>query len=177
MVQRKNKNEHPRFEEAYKSLFPTIFRVSYRITGDKGIAEDLCHEAFIKYYEKKELLPDLDQAKYWLIRVVRNISLNYEKRKIRERQAYIRFGKTSIDYAESGEDKLIKKETNGMVQEALNRLPYKLRIVLVLKEYAGLNYREIGDVLGISEGNVKIRVFRAREKLAIIFKEGELYVS
>ncbi len=177
MVQRKNENEHPRFEEAYKSLFPTIFRVSYRITGDKGIAEDLCHEAFIKYYEKKELLPDLDQAKYWLIRVIRNISLNYEKRKARERQAYIKFGKTSIDYTESGEDKLIRKETNGLVQEALNRLPYKLRIVLVLKEYAGLNYREIGDVLGISEGNVKIRVFRAREKLAIIFKEGELYVS
>jgi RNA polymerase sigma-70 factor (ECF subfamily) len=37
----------------------------------------------------------------------------------------------------------------------------------VLKEYAGLNYREIGSIMGISEGNVKVRVFRARERLAL----------
>jgi len=177
MLQRKKKNEYPRFEEVYRSLFPTIFRVSYRITGDKGIAEDLCHEAFIKYYEKQGLLPDIEQAKYWLIRVVRNISLNYEKRRIRERKAYTRFKNADIDYEESGEEKLIREETDGMVQKALDKLPYKLRVVLVLKEYAGLNYKEIGSILGISEGNVKIRVFRAREKLAIIFKEGEQYVS
>jgi RNA polymerase sigma-70 factor (ECF subfamily) len=40
--------------------------------------------------------------------------------------------------------------------------------VLTLKEYAELNYREIGRVLGISEGNVKVRVFRARERLALL---------
>jgi RNA polymerase sigma-70 factor (ECF subfamily) len=47
-------------------------------------------------------------------------------------------------------------------------LPENLRIVLTLKEYAEMNYREIGRVLGISEGNVKVRVFRARERLALL---------
>ncbi len=59
----------------------------------------------------------------------------------------------------------------------LNLLPYKLRVVLVLKEYEGLSYREIGSIMGISEGNVKVRVYRGREKLEKIFKEREGNVS
>jgi RNA polymerase sigma-70 factor (ECF subfamily) len=62
------------------------------------------------------------------------------------------------------------------VQEALNILPEKLRIVLVLKEYGNLNYKEIASALDISEGNVKVRVYRARERLARYLKEGDLYV-
>jgi len=54
------------------------------------------------------------------------------------------------------------------VVEALEQLPENLRIVLVLKEYGELNYKEIGRALGISEGNVKVRVFRARERLSIL---------
>lgn len=51
------------FKELYESLFLTIFRIAYRITGDAGKAEDLCHEAFIKYYERGKPLPDMTQAK------------------------------------------------------------------------------------------------------------------
>ena len=49
-------------------------------------------------------------------------------------------------------------------------------MVLVLKEYAEMNYKEIGRVLGISEGNVKVRVFRARERLSVLL-QGGTYVS
>ena len=83
----KNYNEKTRFDKEYSILFPIIYKVSYRITGDQAISEDLCHEAFIKYYERHESLPDIDQVKYWLIRVVKNMSLNYEKRKSREKNA------------------------------------------------------------------------------------------
>jgi RNA polymerase sigma-70 factor (ECF subfamily) len=57
------------------------------------------------------------------------------------------------------------------VLEALGQLPENLRIVLILKEYGELNYKEIGRALGISEGNVKVRVFRARERLAGLLEE------
>jgi RNA polymerase sigma-70 factor (ECF subfamily) len=165
-----------RFDEAYRKLFPTVFRVAYRVSGDHALAEDLCHEAFIKYYERKEPFPDLDQTKYWLIRVVRNISLNYEKKKGRERKSVERLQKTSPQYQEADEERLLHNETRNAVQQALGMLPYNLRIVLVLKEYTGMNYREIGKTLGISEGNVKVRVFRARERLAKLFKEGRVHV-
>lgn len=155
----------------YETLYPVVFHVSYRITGNSVLAEDLSQEAFIKLFEREEPLPDLDQTKYWLIRVVRNISLNHEKRKSRERRALEKLKKASPRYGESGEVQVIREETKTSVQQALGKIPYHLRMPIVLKEYGGLNYKEIGAILGISEGNVKIRVYRARERLANLLKE------
>jgi len=165
------KISHETFNRAYTELYPVIFRVAYRIVGDATMAEDMCQEAFIKYYQREEDLPDLNQTKYWLIRVVKNISLNHEKRKSRERVAVDKIKKAPQKKVDTGEDIYLKDETKSEIQKALQSLAYKFRVVLVLKEYAKMNYKEIGDVLGISEGNVKVRVFRAREKLAALLKE------
>ncbi|MBA7484450.1 MAG: sigma-70 family RNA polymerase sigma factor [Spirochaeta sp.] len=165
------------FEEAYETLYPLIHKLAYRITGDVDQAEDLCHEAFIKYFERKKPLPDINQTKYWLIRVVKNISFNYEKKKSRQRKAFEKLKKRVPIAADSVEHEYIKKETINRIQRALDKIPYRLRMVVVLKEYAGLNYREIGAILGISEGNVKIRIFRARQRLAQLLKEETDHVS
>ncbi|MGA2762123.1 MAG: RNA polymerase sigma factor [Spirochaetia bacterium] len=166
----------PSFEAVYEALFPTIFRISLRITGDREIAEDLCHEAFIKLMERPNLLPDMDQCKFWLIRVVKNLSLNHEKRKTREKAAYSRLTRLSIGVTESSEKQLIREETRSSVQKALDDLPYNLRAPLVFREYGDLSYKEIGAILGVSENNVKVRIFRARERLEKALMEGEEYV-
>jgi RNA polymerase sigma factor (sigma-70 family) len=155
----------PGFEGVYIPLFPIIYRVAYRIVGSSEQAEDLCHEAFLKYMERTRPLPDLDQTKYWLIRVVKNLSYNVEKRRGRETRAYERVRRIGPVQSEAAEDVLMREEERSAVQRALACLPHALRATLVLKEYAGLNYREIGSIMGISEGNVKVRVFRARERL------------
>lgn len=167
----------PSFEAVYEALFPTIFRISLRITGDREIAEDLCHEAFIKLMERPNLLPDMDQCKFWLIRVIKNLSLNHEKRKSREKAAYARLTRLSIGVTESSEKQLIREETRSSVQKALDDLPYNLRAPLVFREYGDLSYKEIGAILAISENNVKVRIFRARERLEKALMEGEEYVS
>ena len=157
-----------RFRRLFTEVFPILFRVACRITGNEEAAEDLCQEAFFRYREKDMSFPNQDEAKYWLIRVVKNSALNYAKRKERERRAYQRVFREDHRSSESGEGDLIRKETLKEVTEALEQLPENLRIVLVLKEYGELNYKEIGRALGISEGNVKVRVFRARERLAAL---------
>ena len=116
------------------------------------------------------VFPNPDEAKYWLIRVVKNAALNYAKRKTRERKAYQRAFREDTRTVETGENALVKKETREEVRDALEKLPEKLRLVMILKEYGELNYKEIGRSLGISEGNVKVRVFRARERLAVLLK-------
>jgi RNA polymerase sigma factor (sigma-70 family) len=161
------------FDQVYESLYPLLFRIAYRISGSRTRAEDLCHEAFIKYLQRGEPLPDLEQTKYWLIRVLRNISLNQEKRNARELRAYHRMHKMMPQTAAPSDQEFFREETRSLVQEALNRLPEAMRTVLVLREYAGLGYREIAGILGKSEGNVKVRAFRARERLAELLN-GEL---
>jgi RNA polymerase sigma-70 factor (ECF subfamily) len=116
------------------------------------------------------VFPNPDEAKYWLIRVVKNTSLNYAKRKERERKAYQRAFREEYRKEAGGEDELLRKETRQEVTEALEQLPENLRIVLILKEYGELNYKEIARALGISEGNVKVRVFRARERLSSLLE-------
>jgi RNA polymerase sigma-70 factor (ECF subfamily) len=169
------------FKLLYDSIFPVLFRVAYRIANSKEAAEDLCQDSFFRLYEKNIVFPNPEEAKYWLIRVVKNASLNYAKRKERERKAYQKAFREEVKREESGESALVRKETSHEVETALEKLPENLRIVLILKEYAEMNYKEIGRVLGISEGNVKVRVFRARERLAALLdglkSEGGNYVS
>jgi RNA polymerase sigma-70 factor (ECF subfamily) len=165
-----------RFREVYDESFPIISRVVYKIVEDLDVAEELCQEAFVRYYERMDTIPDADQAKFWLIRVAKNLALNFEKRRGREQKAYQRAFREPQSKPESGETLLLREESSRAVQEALNILPEKLRIVLVLKEYGNLNYKEIASALDISEGNVKVRVYRARERLARYLKEGDLYV-
>jgi len=75
------------------------------------------------------------------------------------------------------EDDILRSEAAQELRRHLSLLPDKLREVLVLKEYGGMNYKEIGKVLGISEGNVKVRAFRAREALLKRMKREDSHVS
>ncbi|GHU06885.1 RNA polymerase subunit sigma-24 [Spirochaetia bacterium] len=163
------------FRKLYDSVFPILFRVAYRIAGSEEAAEDMCQEAFFRLYEKNMVFPNPEEAKYWLIRVVKNASLNYAKRKDRERKAYQKAFREITQYEENSEKQLLRAEEQNEVKKALEKLPENLRMVLILKEYGELNYKEIGRALGISEGNVKVRVFRARERLSALLKnEGSI---
>ena len=161
------------FRRLYDSTFQILFRVAYRVTNNTEAAEDLCQESFFRLYEKNMVFPNPEEAKYWLIRVVKNAALNYAKRKERERKAYQRAFKEDYRQVETGEGLLVKKETSEEVKSALDKLPENLRVVLILKEYAEMNYKDIGKVLNISEGNVKVRVFRARERLAVLLQAND----
>lgn len=169
-------NNDADFRKIYDHTMPVLFKVSFRIAGSEEAAEDLCHDALIKMTEKNMEFPSVNDAKYWLIRVVKNASLNYAKRKGRERRAYERALKEDKRQMDSGETALLKSDAVVRVQTALDKLPENLRMVLHLKEYGELNYKEIGRVLGITEGNVKVRVFRAREQLSRLIGEEDVYM-
>ncbi len=169
--------DNPRdFKDIYNATMQLLFKISFRIVGTEDAAEDLAHDSLIKAHEKALIFPSIDDAKYWLIRVVKNASLNYAKRKGREVKAYEKALHEETRKVESGETKILKEETRRKTHDALNKLPAKLKEVLVLREYGDLNYKEIGKVLGITEGNVKIRVFRAREQLAKLLGEDDVYL-
>lgn len=171
-----NENANTRFERVYNDVYPILIRIAFRMTGNQDTAEELCQDAFIKYYERMAAIPNPEEAKYWLIRVLKNLALNYVKRKERERKAFDRAIREPKPEQTSGETEVMKSESINAVQNALETLPDNLRMVLVLKEYGNLNYKEIGSILGISEGNVKVRVYRARERLSAFFKREDIYV-
>ena len=106
-----------------------------------------------------------------------NAALNYVKRKGREQKAYQKVLYEDHRVQTSGETELLRDETIEKAKAALAQLPENLREVLILREYADMNYKEIGKTLGITEGNVKVRVFRAREQLSKLIGEDDVYLS
>ena len=154
-----------------------LFKVAFRVVNDQEVAEDLVHDSYIKANEKEMIFPTMNDATYWLIRVVKNASLNYVKRKGREQRAYQKALYEDHRIQTSGETDLLKEESIKKTKEALAKLPENLREVLILREYADMNYKEIGKTLGITEGNVKVRVFRAREQLSKLIGEEDVYLS
>ena len=159
------------FNLIYRETMQMLYKISYRIVNDEEAAEDLSHDSLIKANEKKIVFPSLNDAKFWLIRVVKNASLNHVKRKVREKKAYEKALYEEHREVQSGETELLATEAINLTQKALDKLPEKLKEAVILKEYSDLNYKEIGKVLGISEGNVKVRIFRARKLLEEILRK------
>ncbi len=170
------KEDVEKFNRVYDSVYPNLIKVSYHMTGDLVVSEDLCQEAFIRYLEKINSFPDEKQATYWLIRVIKNLTLNFEKRKQREQKAYKKYSMEPVKQGETGETEYLRNETQQKVQDLLDKLPEKLKSPLVLREYGELSYKEIGKILHISEANVKVRVFRARGAIQSMIERGEVYV-
>ncbi len=165
-----------KFNSLYETAFPVLMKISYHMTGEVATAEELCQEAFIRYYQRADMFPDEKQATYWLIRVVKNLSLNLRKRKEREQNAYQKYIHEPQKVTSTGELEYLKNETKESVQQMLDTLPANLKEALVLREYGNLSYREMAKILRITESNAKVRVFRAREMIGSMIRKGEYYV-
>ena len=166
------------FKLVYDSTFTLLMRVSYHIVYNEDIAQELVQEAFERFYVKNMTFPNMEEAKFWLIRVTKNLALNHVRRHKRELNMVEKVkkmpGETST--TQDGSRELIEAETIQAVRKAIESLPDNLKIVIKLKEYSDLDYKGIGKVLGISESNVKVRVFRARKKLEELLGKEDGYV-
>ena len=155
------------FRKVYDANYTLLMQVVMHIVYNQEIAEDLVQEAFERFYVKNISFPTMDEAKYWLLRVSKNLALNHIRRNKREIQLVEKVKKLpgeTVNFFDSSKA-VIEEEERRNVREAVNSLPENLRSVIRLKEYSGLDYKAIGKVLGISETNVKVRVHRARKKL------------
>ena len=155
------------FRKVYDANYTLLMQVVMHIVYNQEIAEDLVQEAFERFYVKNISFPTMDEAKYWLLRVSKNLALNHIRRNKREIQLVEKVKKLpgeTVNFFDSSKA-VIEEEERRNVREAVNSLPENLRSVIQLKEYSGLDYKAIGKVLGSSETNVKVRVHRARKKL------------
>ena len=155
----------------------TILRISYMYLKQTQDAEDICQDAFIRFYDKDMSFPSMDDAKFWLIRVVKNLAINQVKRKMRESASLEKVMRgPQVNPFKDGASELILKESTAAVRKAVSELPEIYKTVIVLREYAGLDYKEIAKVLKISESNVKVRVHRARKELETMLNREEVNV-
>lgn len=164
------------FLNVYNENFTLLMQVAIHIVYNQEIAEDLVQETFERFYVKNISFPTMDDAKYWLLRVVKNLSFNHLRRNKRDALLFEKVKRTpSVEVMNTRDNSrpMIEEEEKKAVRAAVEALPDNLKSVIKLKEYSELDYKEIGKVLGISESNVKVRVHRARKKLEELLAQEE----
>lgn len=160
------KSEDDEIAELFKELYPSLCRfLECLLGGARPAAEDIAQESFMRLYRAGAGKPPPCEARFWLYRVARNLALN-ELTKGRTRHRLLdRVGEMFGPRRETPEDVYGASERRGLVVEMLKLLPEHQRTALLLREQEEMSYREIADVLSVSEAKVKVDIFRARAAL------------
>jgi RNA polymerase sigma-70 factor (ECF subfamily) len=146
-------------------LFPTVLR----LTGCADDAYDLLQEAFLRAYSKLSRFQGESSFYTWIYRIAVNLALSSRRR----RRPVFRLGDFHQGETDPACDKkdsdpslpVERAERDQMIQIALDALAPDHRAVVVMKEFDGLRYEEIGAILGVPVGTVRSRLHRARAEL------------
>ncbi len=153
----------PAFTELYHRYSSSVHSYCLRVLSNETAAEDIFQETFIKFYHNVRTdLNDFNVAGF-IIKIARNLCLNYK----RDMKANV-----SIDDVNTlvNQENYEKKELLELINNSLELIDDDLRECFVLKEYSGLQYTEIAEVLNITVVNAKTRVFRAKQKIKNILE-------
>lgn len=150
-----------------------LFAYLYRLIGDKDEAEDLLQNVFIKTYRNLDSFDTNRKFSSWIYRIAHNEAVNFIKRKSLKRFISLENITSAKDKLESADlednahESWIRKETNKEVDEAIKKLPFKYRQVLVLRYYSDKSYEEISEILGRPVNTVGTLIKRAKDKLSV----------
>ncbi len=173
------------FEELVNRYENKIYRLGMNITGNSEDAEDVLQEAFLKAFTKLGEFREESRFYTWLVRIAVNEAL-MKLRKIRsDRTVPLEdeigedgdpIPRELSDWRPNPEQVFAQAEIEGILRDAAQKLPASYRTVFLLRDVEDLNTAEAAAVLGLTEGTVKARLFRARmmlrEELSKVFKRG-----
>ena len=163
LIVRARRGANDAFGELVTHYQTSVFNVCYRLLHERGEAEDLTQETFMRAYDRLHTFDLQKEFGPWIRRVAANLCLNYlESRKVtapldEERDA---------DESARPEKQVEVHERSERIRAALLSLPPQYRVVVELRHYQELSYDEIARELNIPLSDVKSHLFRARKLLA-----------
>jgi len=156
-----------RFHELYESYSRDVYRFALYLSGDPALADDVTSETFIRVWSSPEPVR-LATVKAYLLTIARNLWL-MERRRCLRRQG---LDETIPDSGQSALRRVEVKDELDKVLRALQEFPEVDRAALLMRADEGLPYEEIAVALGLPVATVKVKVHRARLKLAQIRNQG-----
>ncbi len=151
---------------------PSLYRFVVRYLGDPEEARDVCQEAFMRAYSNLDRFRGQAKFSSWLYQIALNqCRTQFRRRKTRptvsldedEQQSHLHLVPAGGDVPETA---AIKSQHATTLQAALSGLPEEQRTAIILKEYHGLKFREIAEILETPESTIKSRLYHGLESLA-----------
>ena len=172
LIERAKIGDRDSFEYLVKLHEKNVYNLALKLLKNREDAQDAAQDAFLKAWINLKSYRGESKFSAWLYRLTYNTCLDLLRKAKKgevislttddeeEKVSDIR------DDAISPEERTIKKEEQKTVREAVEALPEEYRQIIIMREFTGLSYSEIANAMGISEGTVKSRLARARQRLA-----------
>jgi len=155
------------FEERLAECGPLAYRVARGVLRNTADAEDVAQEALLRAYKSFERLRDRSRFRGWLVRITFRLALDRSRSAKRREQRDTLWSQPAHQLPPvTAEDVAASNQFQAHLQRALEELPGKLRLVLLLSAMEGQTIEEIAAMVGVPVGTVKSRIFVARKKLA-----------
>lgn len=156
------------FKAKILPYYRCMYRVAASVTGSEVEAADIVQDAILRLYEKRNQLKDIVDIKSYCLYVVRNACINI----MRSRKEHVATEDIAdVSSTEDIHNALEWRDITGMVGKTMNRLPANQRKVFKLSAFGGFSNAEISDMLGITQGNVRVLLSRARNKIKELFSK------
>jgi RNA polymerase sigma-70 factor (ECF subfamily) len=159
-------SEDDEFTMLFQDFYPSLCRFLECLLGGRApLAQDLAQESFLQLHRTAWGTLPPGEARFWLYRVARNLAINEFRKSHTRYRLFDRVVEAMRPATRNPEQEFETRERKELVLEMLQTLPEDQRAALLLREQEQLSYREIGEVLKISESKVKVDIFRARAAL------------
>jgi RNA polymerase sigma-70 factor (ECF subfamily) len=179
MAQPASEQENPRLRERFERdvlpLLPSLYGAAMRMTRNRSDAEDLVQETYLRAYRGFAGFQEGTNLKAWLYRILTNSYINIYRKKQREPQIvdgpedvdewylYDRLGGRSVE--DSAETTVLDTIPDQAVKDAVESLPERFRLPVLLADVEGFSYKEIAEIMGTPIGTVMSRLHRGRKAL------------
>ena len=182
LVRRAVEGDRDAFADLVRLYQRRAVSVAYRLLGNIEDAGDVSQEAFVRAYRNLSQLDDPSRFGAWLMRVVTNLSLNYRRARAGRSAASLEeemVGAAEVRNPATGrratvgaedEQGALSQELSAAISEAVDQLPEKQRLSLILFSVEGMPQKEVAEILDCSIELVKWNVFQARRKLKEMLK-------
>ncbi|WP_246050175.1 sigma-70 family RNA polymerase sigma factor [Aquibacillus sediminis] len=154
-------------EQLYKLYYKEIYQYLYRMTRNEELAKDLCQETFIKVLNAIQSVDEDKSVKAWIYRIAHNTFVSWYRKK--KRIDFINIDTQKFEFKQKSykqpERYMEESELYEELAKSISRLKEDYQVVLILREFQGLSYQEIADVLGWKLSKVKTNIHRARAQL------------
>ena len=169
------------FEYLVQKYRRPMLSFMYRMAHNSAVAEDLAQEVFLRVYRSREKYEASAKFTTWLYRIASNLAVNHARDSRHQRPETT----VSLDEPDqesgltmdlpdnslSAEEAIVRRERLAAIRQRVEALPERQKMALIMHKYQQMDYRQIAEVLKLSESAIKSLLFRAYETLRVQLKE------
>ena len=154
-----------------------LYRLALRITLNPADAEDVVQETMMKVWNRRAQWEQIESIEAFCLTICRNVSLDKTRKMTENEQSLEDCELEAPDrsHRANPEEQVIQQDRVRLVRRIIDNLPEKQRSVMQLRDFEGKSYKEIAAILNISEEQVKVNIFRARQAIKQKFIQAEQY--